>query len=44
MRKLVSVLAAYLAWLCKTLQVSPETIAKDRRGNMPPPSGGIVSY
>jgi hypothetical protein len=44
MRKLVSLLAAYLVWLCKTLQVTPESITQDRRGNMPPPSGGIASY
>jgi len=44
MRKLVSVLAAYLVWLCKAFQVTPESITKDRRGNMPPPSGGIASY
>jgi hypothetical protein len=44
MRKLVSLLAAYLVWLCKAFQVTPQSITKDRRGNMPPPSGGIASY
>ena len=44
MRMLVSWLAAYLVTLCKIFQVTPESITKDRRGNLPPPSGGIASY
>ena len=24
--------------------MTPESLTKDRRGNMPPPSGGIASY
>ena len=44
MRKLVSWLAAYIVALCQVFQVTPESITKDRRGNMPPPSGGISSY
>jgi len=44
MRKVVSLLAAYLVWLCKIFEVTPESITKDRRGNLPPPSGGVASY
>ena len=44
MRKLVSSLTAYVVLLCKAFDVTPESITKDRRGNMPPPSGGIASY
>ena len=44
MCKLVSLLAAYLVLLCRVFQVTPESVTKDRRGNMPPPSGGIASY
>ena len=44
MRKLISLLTTYAAWLCKVFSVTPESITKDRRGNMPPPSGGIASY
>ena len=44
MRKLVSWLAAYLVALCKVFQVTLESITKDRRGNLPPPSGGISSF
>ena len=44
MRKLISLLTAYTVLLCKMFRVTPESITKDRRGNMPPPSGGIASY
>jgi hypothetical protein len=44
MRTLTSLLSGYAAWLCQIFQVTPESIIKDRRGNMPPPSGGIASF
>jgi hypothetical protein len=44
MRTLISLLATYTAWLCKVFAVTPESITKDRRGNLPPPSGGIGAY
>lgn len=44
MRKIVALLQAYLVWLCKAFQVTPEAITSDRRGNQPPPSGGLGSY
>jgi hypothetical protein len=39
-----SILSAYLIWLCKIFQVTPESITRNRRGNMPPPSGGIAAF
>lgn len=49
MRAIEKWLAAYLAWLCKIFEVTPDSIRKDRlghakRGNQPPPQGGIASY
>ena len=44
MRKLVSWLTACVVALCRVFQVTPESITKDRRGNLPPPSGGVSSY
>lgn len=40
----MELLAAYSSWLSRMLLVTPEFITKDRRGNMPPPSGGIGAY
>jgi hypothetical protein len=44
MRAVMQLLSAYSSWLSRMLLVSPELITKDRRGNMPPPSGGIGAY
>jgi hypothetical protein len=44
MRMLLSLLTAYTVRLCKAFQVTPESITKDRRGNMPPPSGGVSAF
>jgi len=44
MRKIVALLRAYLVGLCKIFQVTPDAITSDRRGNQPPPSGGIGTY
>ena len=44
MRMIVSWLSAYVAQLCRIFNVTPESITHDRRGNMPPPSGGIASF
>ena len=38
------VFLACLTSLCQMLLVTPESITKDRRGNMPPPSGGIGAF
>jgi hypothetical protein len=44
MRVVADLLLAYLTWLCDALRVSPDALTKGRRGNLPPPSGGIGSY
>jgi hypothetical protein len=44
MRALAELLLAYLNWLCNAFRVTPDSLTKDRRGNMPPPSGGIGAY
>ena len=44
MHNLISFFTAYVPLLCKAFEVTPESLTQDRRGNMPPPSGGIASY
>jgi hypothetical protein len=44
MRMIVSWLSAYVAQLCRIFNVTPASITQDRRGNMPPPSGGISAF
>jgi len=44
MRTTVNWLSALLAQLCRLFDVTPASITQDRRGNMPPPSGGIGSF
>jgi len=44
MRTIVDWLSAFLAQLCRLFDVTPASITQDRRGNMPPPSGGIGSF
>lgn len=44
MRSVIALLQACLVWLCKAFQVTPDSITSDRRGNQPPPSGGIGAY
>jgi hypothetical protein len=46
MRKLISFLSTVTSWLCQIFEVTPESITpkEERRGNLPPPSGGIASY
>jgi hypothetical protein len=41
MRAIARLLSCYTVWLCRAFRVTPEFIVRDRRGNMPPPSGGI---
>ena len=40
---MMKILKAYLTWLCKIFGVTPDTLRNGRRGNLPPPSGGIAS-
>jgi hypothetical protein len=44
MRIITQLLLAYLNWLADAFRVTPDWLTKDRRGNLPPPSGGIGSY
>ena len=44
MRAIMRLLSAYMTRLCGIFQVTPESLTRDRRGNMPPPSGGIGAY
>ncbi|WP_257722111.1 hypothetical protein [Bosea sp. PAMC 26642] len=44
MRVIALLLPAYLNWLCDAFRVNPDSLTKGRRGNLPPPSGGIGSY
>lgn len=44
MRAVATMLRAYMSLLCKALLVTPDFIVKDRRGNLPPPSGGIGAF
>lgn len=44
MRVIAGLLLAYLNWLCEAFRVTPDALTKDRRGNLPRPSGGIGSY
>lgn len=44
MRVIAEFMMAYLTWLCEAFRVSPDELTKGRRGNLPPPSGGIGSY
>ncbi len=36
--------ASCLALLCQILSVTPDSITRDRRGNQPPPSGGVAAF
>lgn len=44
MHAVMQLLSAYITWLARALQVTPDFITKDRRGNLPPPAGGIGAY
>ena len=44
MRVVERFFSAWLAWLCHAFEITPESLYQDRRGNMPPPSGGIGAY
>jgi len=41
MRWIFGMLASVLATLCKMFDVPPESMDDGRRGNLPPPEGGI---
>jgi hypothetical protein len=41
MRRVLAMLAAVLAALSRVFDVPPESMDDGRRGNLPPPEGGI---
>ena len=43
MRWYLDKLAAFLAILCRMFDVPPDNLDDGRRGNLPPPEGGISS-
>jgi hypothetical protein len=44
MRAIERWLVAFTYWLCRIFDVRPESLSKKRRGNLPPPEGGIAAY
>jgi len=44
MRAVAMVFLGYLTMLCRLFDVTSASITRDRRGNLPPPSGGIASF
>ena len=42
MRTVLQWWSGFVAWLCR-IGVTPDSLRKGRRGNLPPPSGGIGS-
>jgi hypothetical protein len=43
MRWILDKVAGFLSFLCRIYDVPPEKMDDGRRGNLPPPSGGISS-
>jgi|tagenome__1003787_1003787.scaffolds.fasta_scaffold16110868_1 hypothetical protein len=37
-------LTSYTVWLCRSFDVTPDYINRNKRGNLPPPTGGIGAY
>jgi hypothetical protein len=37
-------ISAFLGGLCRVFAVSPGSIRNNRRGNLPPPEGGIAAF
>jgi len=37
-------ISAFLGGLCRVFAVSPGAIRNNRRGNLPPPQGGIAAF
>jgi hypothetical protein len=44
MRAICNRIVALVGWLCGFLSVTTGSLIKDKRGNLPPPSGGIGAY
>jgi len=44
MRAIGYYLNAFAARLCRMFTVTPDWLVRDKRGNLPPPGGGIGAY
>jgi hypothetical protein len=44
MRAIEKFFSAWIAWLCDLFEITPESLYNDRRGNQPPPTGGIGAF
>jgi len=44
MRPIGRLMTACVAWLCRIFDVAPDTLARDRRDTVPPPSSGHAGY
>jgi hypothetical protein len=44
MRAFIQMLSTYTAALCRAFQVTPDFINRNKRGNLPAPTGGIGAY
>ncbi|MFI5012205.1 MAG: hypothetical protein ACHQAY_07655 [Hyphomicrobiales bacterium] len=44
MRAIGKWLSTVLVRLCRIFTVTPDRLVKDKRGNLPPPDGGIAAY
>ena len=37
-------LSAFASWLCRSFAVTPDSLVSGKRGNLPPPQGGMGAY
>ena len=43
MRTILQWWSGFVAWVCRIFGVTPDSLRRGRRGNLPPPTGGIGS-
>ncbi len=41
---MTKVIGKYILLLCKAFMVTPESLGRGRRGNVPSPQGGFAAY
>ncbi len=44
MKLLFKSMVAYLSFLCRVFDVTPDQLGKSRRGNLPPPQGANIPH
>ncbi len=44
MKLLFKSMVAYLSFLCRVFDVTPDHFSKGRRGNLPPPQGADIPH